>query len=88
MLSTQEKVSIINELRQEWSLSRLLIVAGLPRSTFYYHVKRLKAPDRYQSARALVLKIYHQHKGAMVTDVSGWHVVTRVGYLMVKPSEN
>ncbi|EDY1997947.1 IS3 family transposase [Salmonella enterica subsp. diarizonae] len=63
MLSAQEKVSIISELRQEWPLSRLLIVAGLPRSTFYYHVKRLAAPDRYQSARALVLKIYHQHKG-------------------------
>lgn len=63
MLSVQEKVSIVNELRQEWSLSQLLIVAGLPRSTFYYHVKRLAVPDRYPSARALVLKIYHQHKG-------------------------
>ncbi|MDT0204238.1 IS3 family transposase [Serratia marcescens] len=63
MLSTHEKVSIVNELRQEWPLSRLLIVAELPRSTFYYHVKRIAAPDRYQSARALVLKIYHQHKG-------------------------
>ncbi|EJY9247990.1 IS3 family transposase [Salmonella enterica] len=63
MLSAQEKVSIVNELRQEWPLSRLLIVAGLPRSTFYYHVKRLTAPNRYQSARSLVLKIYHQHKG-------------------------
>ncbi|AVF37990.1 integrase (plasmid) [Rahnella sikkimica] len=63
MLSTQEKVSIVNELRQEWSLSRLLIAAKLPRSTFYYHAKRLVAPGRYQSARTLVLKIYHQHKG-------------------------
>ncbi|EAB9083054.1 transposase [Salmonella enterica subsp. enterica] len=44
-------------------MSRLLIVAGLPWSTFYYHVNRLAAPDRNQSARALVLKIYHQHKG-------------------------
>ncbi|EAP7661570.1 IS3 family transposase [Salmonella enterica] len=61
--SASEKVSIVNELRQEWPLSRLLIATGLPRSTFYYHVKRLAAPDRYQSARALVLKIYHQHKG-------------------------
>ncbi|KDU06749.1 hypothetical protein AC58_4548 [Escherichia coli 3-105-05_S3_C3] len=30
MLNVQEKVSIVNELRQEWSLSRLLIVSGLP----------------------------------------------------------
>ncbi|EHV65371.1 hypothetical protein [Escherichia coli] len=29
MLNVQEKVSIVNELRQEWSLSRLLIVSGL-----------------------------------------------------------
>ncbi len=63
MLNVQEKVSIVNELRQEWPLSRLLIVSGLPRSTFYYHVRRLAAPDRYKSARALVLKIYHQNKG-------------------------
>nr|WP_261459942.1 IS3 family transposase [Serratia fonticola] len=63
MLNTQEKVSIVNELRQEWPLPRLLIAAGLPRSTFYYHIRRLAAPDRYQSASKLVLKIYHQHKG-------------------------
>ncbi|EFO2507872.1 integrase, partial [Escherichia coli] len=28
MLNVQEKVSIVNELRQEWPLSRLLIVSG------------------------------------------------------------
>ncbi|ECG5644828.1 integrase, partial [Salmonella enterica subsp. enterica serovar Poona] len=28
MLSVQEKVSFVNELRQEWPLSRLLIAAG------------------------------------------------------------
>lgn len=44
-------------------MSRLLIAAELPRSTFYYHIRRLADPDRYQFARALVLKIYHQHKG-------------------------
>lgn len=54
MLSAQKKVSIVNELRQEWSLSRLLIVAGLPRSTFYYHVKRLTAPDVSGSFRPSV----------------------------------
>lgn len=56
-------MSVVNELRQEWPLSRLLIAAELPRSTFYYHIRRLADPDRYQFARALVLKIYHQHKG-------------------------
>ncbi|MCZ6066396.1 hypothetical protein O5258_12505 [Escherichia coli] len=57
MLNVQGKVSIVNELKARNSaLSRLLIVSGLPRSTFYYHVRRLAAPDRYQSARALVLK--------------------------------
>ena len=63
MLSTQEKVSIVNELRQEWPLCRLLVAAELPRSTFYYHVRRPAVPDRYLSVRSLVLRIYHQHKG-------------------------
>lgn len=56
-------MSVVNELRQQWRLSLLLTAAGLPRSTFYYHVKRSTVADRYQSARTLVLKIYHQHKG-------------------------
>ncbi len=43
-IGTKEKVIIINELRQCHPLSQLLVIADLPRSTFYYHVKRLNAP--------------------------------------------
>lgn len=53
----------MNELRQIWSLSRLLKAAGLPRSTYYYQTKRIGALDRYQRVRTLILKLYHQHKG-------------------------
>lgn len=56
-------MNIINELRQKYPLSRLLVAADLPRSTFYYHVKRLAMPDRYQHVKQLILKIYHHHKG-------------------------
>ncbi|EEY0620630.1 IS3 family transposase, partial [Escherichia coli O157] len=35
----------------------------MPRSTFYYHVKRLNAPDPYQLVKQVILRIYHQHKG-------------------------
>lgn len=56
-------MKIINELRQKHPLSRLLVVANLPRSTFYYHMKRMSTPDRHHSTKALILRIYHQHKG-------------------------
>ncbi|ENZ4317433.1 IS3 family transposase, partial [Shigella sonnei] len=62
-IGTKEKVIIINELRQCHPLSQLLVIADLPRSTFYYHVKRLNAPDPYQLVKQVILRIYHQHKG-------------------------
>ncbi|HCO0351323.1 TPA: IS3 family transposase, partial [Escherichia coli] len=61
--ANKKKVIIINELRQCHPLSQLLVIADLPRSTFYYHVKCLNAPDPYQLVKQVILRIYHQHKG-------------------------
>ena len=72
-IGTKEKVIIINELRQCHPLSQLLVIADLPRSTFYYHVKRLNAPDPYQLVKQVI---------------SDLPAVTRAFYLMVKPSES
>lgn len=35
----------------------------MARSSFYYHEKRSKAPDKYQSVKELIKSIYHKHKG-------------------------
>jgi transposase InsO family protein len=35
----------------------------MARSTFYYHIKALRRPDKYAGAKALISKIYHDHRG-------------------------
>jgi transposase InsO family protein len=35
----------------------------MARSTFYYHIKRIKREDKYSQIRIKINKIYHQHKG-------------------------
>ena len=50
-------------LRQEFSLTILLDIAQLPRATFYYHLKRMKRVDKYESAKREITAIYHENKG-------------------------
>ena len=58
-----EKVITINELRHEFKLNDLLEFAKLPRSTFYYHLKKKKQPDKYAQIKVKITEIYHRHKG-------------------------
>jgi putative transposase len=53
----------IHELRRRHSLSVLLNVAGMARSSFYYHMKQLKAKDKYSNEKKIITKIFHQNKG-------------------------
>jgi transposase InsO family protein len=39
------------------------VYAGLPRSTFYYYLKKMKQPDKYSDLKAQITDIYHKHKG-------------------------
>jgi putative transposase len=51
------------ELRQEFLLADLLHASGLPRSTYYYQVKTLAAPDRYGGLKAKIQAVYAAHRG-------------------------
>lgn len=44
-------------------LSVLLEVSGLPRATYYYHVKQQAAPDKYVETKAEIAAIYHENRG-------------------------
>ncbi len=35
----------------------------MARSVFYYHLKRLKAKDKYASEKEMIKSIFHDHKG-------------------------
>ena len=52
-----------SKLRHEFSLDLLLIIAQLPRATFYYHLKRMRVPDKYKEVKAEIAAIYHENKG-------------------------
>jgi transposase InsO family protein len=41
----------------------LLELAELPRSTFYYYVKKSKQPDKYKDVKSEISLIYHENQG-------------------------
>ena len=57
------KAIAINDLRLKYPLSALLTVAGMARSSFYYHVNQLKAKDKYSIEKKIIAEIFHKNKG-------------------------
>ena len=53
----------MHELRQEHPLPKLLKIAELPRSVFYYHCQAQKAPDKYGELKGRIRSIFEQHHG-------------------------
>ena len=41
----------------------LLNLTNMARSSFYYHQKQVKSPDKYKEAKELIKVIYQRHKG-------------------------
>ena len=44
-------------------MSLLLSIAQLARATFYYHLRRMDRPDKYEAAKDAITAIYHENKG-------------------------
>ncbi len=44
-------------------MALLLLIAGIPRSSFYYHRSLLQADDKYADLKQRISDIYHHHKG-------------------------
>lgn len=56
-------VTAITELRRNYQLAALLEVAGIPRSTYYYHCKKKQSEDKYKLAKAEIKAIYKENQG-------------------------
>ena len=54
---TRLKVQAIVILKSPRRLEYLLEAAGIPRSTFFYHQKRLSEPDKYAAIEDAILKL-------------------------------
>jgi putative transposase len=57
------KVGAVIALKAEHRLEVLLDVAGIPRSTFFYHQSRLQGPDPRASLKAAVTEIFQKNHG-------------------------
>ncbi|UPT69452.1 MAG: IS3 family transposase [Flavobacterium sp. JAD_PAG50586_2] len=51
------------ELRHKFDLGLLLDLTNMARSSFYYHQKQNKLPDKYEEIKELIKAIYQRHKG-------------------------
>jgi len=54
---------VIQELRQNHPLALLLSIAQIPRSTYYYQVKRLMRPDKHAQDKKEITAIFHENRG-------------------------
>ncbi len=54
---------MIWELRHEFKITLLLEIAELPRSTYYYHIKRRNVEDKYRGIREEIADIFRENKG-------------------------
>lgn len=54
---------MISELRHKYKLAALLELVGMPRSTYYYYVKKSKEPDKYTKVKEEIHAIYHENQG-------------------------
>lgn len=54
---------MIWELRHEHKLSLLFEVSGLPKATYYYHVKRMSKQDKYSEIKEQITAIYEENRG-------------------------
>lgn len=51
------------ELRHKFDLELLLDLTNMARSSFYYHQKQNRLPDKYKEIKELIKTIYQRHKG-------------------------
>ena len=54
---------MIWELRRKYKITELLAFAELPRSSYYYHLRNRKKPDKYEAAKAAIANNSAAHKG-------------------------
>jgi integrase family protein len=56
-------VTAITELRRNYKLAALLELAGVPRSTYYYHCKKVQSKDKYELEKSEITTIYKENQG-------------------------
>jgi transposase InsO family protein/transposase-like protein len=63
-LTNREKAQVIDALKPIYRLSEILEQLKLPRSSYFYHHARLRAPDKYGAIRCEIAEIFEANKRA------------------------
>jgi putative transposase len=53
---------VIWELRHEYTVTVLIEIAGIPRSTYYYCMKQIEKPDKYAKMKKAITEIHEENK--------------------------
>ena len=53
----------MQELRQQYPLEDLLVLARLPRSSYYYQVGASRLSDKHAGLKAKIRALFHKHRG-------------------------
>lgn len=61
-LTNREKTLLVDALRTTYKVSELLEQVEMPRSSYFYHRKRLEQPEKYAELRRTVTEIFHANK--------------------------
>lgn len=62
-LKNNEKAVIVDALKEKYSLPKLLDKLKLSRSSYYYQKNTMSRPDKYESIRKQIRKLFNDNKG-------------------------
>nr|WP_246073083.1 IS3 family transposase [Paenibacillus dokdonensis] len=58
-MTNDDKAHVIYELRHEFNVKELVKIADIPRSTYYYHVKKWSNPDKYADVKTEMRRLFN-----------------------------
>ena len=61
-LTNKKKTLLIYALKDNYSLTEMLKQLNIPKSSYFYHVKVIKRPEKYTVLRNLIKEIFHENK--------------------------
>ncbi|MCM3218182.1 IS3 family transposase [Niallia taxi] len=62
-ITKKDKAKVVYELRNIFSVKKLIKLAKIPRSTYYYWVNTFNLPDKNAELKTLIQSIYEEHNG-------------------------
>ncbi|WP_090695859.1 IS3 family transposase [Bacillus sp. 166amftsu] len=62
-ITDQDRAQVIYELRHKYKIIDLVKIAGIARSTYYYWIKQMGRPDKYEKIKGLIKEIFEENYG-------------------------